>query len=61
MAIFCRIMVGLPSAENREAILKTFLAKEKHEDIEFKELSSMTEGYSASDLKVHFLSFFYIS
>ncbi|XP_058775379.1 peroxisomal ATPase PEX6-like [Vicia villosa] len=46
-----RIMVGLPSAENREAILKTLLAKEKHEDIDFKELSAMTEGYSGSDLK----------
>ncbi|KAL5069778.1 hypothetical protein RYX36_020665 [Vicia faba] len=46
-----RIMVGLPSAENRETILKTLLAKEKHEDIDFKELSAMTEGYSGSDLK----------
>ncbi|KAI5400322.1 hypothetical protein KIW84_065273 [Lathyrus oleraceus] len=46
-----RIMVGLPSAENREVILRTLLAKEKHEDIDFKELSTMTEGYSGSDLK----------
>ncbi|XP_039685538.1 vacuolar protein sorting-associated protein 4 [Medicago truncatula] len=46
-----RIMVGLPSAEKRETILKTLLAKEKHEDIDFKELSTMTEGYSGSDLK----------
>ncbi|KEH43749.1 elongation factor 1-alpha [Medicago truncatula] len=46
-----RIMVGLPSAENRETILKTLLAKDKHEDIDFKELSTMTEGYSGSDLK----------
>ncbi|RDX87855.1 SPCC24B10.10c, partial [Mucuna pruriens] len=46
-----RIMVGLPSAENREMILKTLLAKEKCENIDFKELSTMTEGYSGSDLK----------
>ncbi|XP_061344665.1 uncharacterized protein LOC133290580 [Gastrolobium bilobum] len=49
-----RIMVGLPSTENREMILKTLLAKEKHENIDFKELSTMTQGYSGSDLKVHF-------
>jgi len=48
-------MVGLPSAENRETILKTLLAKEKHKDIDFKELSTMTEGYSGSDLKVQFI------
>jgi len=48
-------MVGLPSAENRETILKTVLAKEKSEDLNFKELSTMTEGYSGSDLKVHFI------
>ncbi|MED6218466.1 hypothetical protein PIB30_026801 [Stylosanthes scabra] len=46
-----RIMVGLPSAENREGILKTLLSKEKHENIDFKELATMTEGYSGSDLK----------
>jgi SpoVK/Ycf46/Vps4 family AAA+-type ATPase len=55
MAILSRIMVGLPSAENRETILKTLLANEKHDDIDFKELSTMTEGYSGSDLKVHFV------
>ena len=48
-------MVGLPSAENREMILKTLLAKEKHENIDFKELAAMTEGYSGSDLKVCFV------
>ena len=47
-----RIMVGLPSAESREMILKTLLAKEKAEDLEFKELASMTDGYTGSDLKV---------
>lgn len=46
-----RIMVGLPSAENREKILRTLLAKEKVEDLDFKELGVMTEGYSGSDLK----------
>ncbi|KAE9617412.1 putative microtubule-severing ATPase [Lupinus albus] len=46
-----RIMVGLPSAENREMILKTLLAKEKHENLDFKELATMTEGFSGSDLK----------
>ncbi|CAL0302962.1 unnamed protein product [Lupinus luteus] len=46
-----RIMVGLPSADNREMILKTLLAKEKHENLDFKELATMTEGFSGSDLK----------
>lgn len=47
-------MVGLPSVENREMILKTLLAKEKVENLDFKELATMTEGYSGSDLKVCF-------
>jgi ATP-dependent 26S proteasome regulatory subunit len=46
-------MVGLLSAENRETILKTLLANEKHDNIDFKELSTMTEGYNGSDLKVY--------
>ncbi|PKI52099.1 hypothetical protein CRG98_027515 [Punica granatum] len=46
-----RIMVGLPSVENREMILKTLLSKEKVEDLDYKELATMTEGYSGSDLK----------
>ncbi|XP_028804813.1 uncharacterized protein LOC114759742 [Neltuma alba] len=47
-----RIMVGLPSAENREKILRTLLAKEKVDDeVDFKELATMTEGYTGSDLK----------
>lgn len=49
-----RIMVGLPSVENRERILKTLLTKEKVEELDFKELAIMTEGYSGSDLKVCF-------
>ncbi|KAK4279331.1 hypothetical protein QN277_011128 [Acacia crassicarpa] len=46
-----RIMVGLPSVENREMILTTLLAKEKTENLDLKELAAMTEGYSGSDLK----------
>ncbi|KAK7307882.1 hypothetical protein VNO77_41325 [Canavalia gladiata] len=47
-----RIMVGLPSVENREKILKTLLAKEKVDaQVDFKELATRTEGYSGSDLK----------
>ncbi|KAL9334761.1 hypothetical protein Peur_071942 [Populus x canadensis] len=46
-----RIMVGLPSIESRERILKTLLSKEKTEGLDFKELATMTEGYSGSDLK----------
>ncbi|KAL8251969.1 hypothetical protein R6Q59_035662 [Mikania micrantha] len=46
-----RIMVGLPTVESRETILKTLLVKEKVEDLDFKELAVMTEGYSGSDLK----------
>ncbi|EXC05934.1 hypothetical protein L484_014202 [Morus notabilis] len=46
-----RIMVGLPSVENRETILRTLLSKEKVENLDFKELATMTEGYTGSDLK----------
>ncbi|KAL0304352.1 UNVERIFIED_CONTAM: Spastin [Sesamum radiatum] len=47
-----RIMVGLPSVENREVILRTLLSKENvEEDLDYKELAAMTEGYSGSDLK----------
>ncbi|CAI9762448.1 unnamed protein product [Fraxinus pennsylvanica] len=46
-----RIMVDLPSVESREMILKTLLSKEKVEDVDFKELAAITEGYSGSDLK----------
>jgi SpoVK/Ycf46/Vps4 family AAA+-type ATPase len=45
-------MVGLPSIESRERILKTLMSKEKTEDLDFKELATMTEGYTGSDLKV---------
>ncbi|XP_073130197.1 uncharacterized protein [Henckelia pumila] len=47
-----RIMVGLPSVENRENILRTLVAKEKiDEGLDFAELARMTEGYCGSDLK----------
>ncbi|MED6113165.1 hypothetical protein PIB30_068310 [Stylosanthes scabra] len=47
-----RIMVGLPSVENREKILRTLLSKEKVDDeLDFKQLATMTEGYTGSDLK----------
>ncbi|KAF2575998.1 hypothetical protein F2Q70_00005858 [Brassica cretica] len=44
-------MVGLPSTESREKILRTLLSKEKTDDLDFHELGQMTEGYSGSDLK----------
>ncbi|KAL2235149.1 UNVERIFIED_CONTAM: ATPase family AAA domain-containing protein 1-A [Sesamum indicum] len=46
-----RIMVGLPSVENREKILRTLVSKEKVEELDFMELAALTEGYSGSDLK----------
>ncbi|KAI9174378.1 hypothetical protein LWI28_016420 [Acer negundo] len=47
-----RIMVGLPSAENREMIFRTLLSKEKVEEgLNFKELGTMTDGFTGSDLK----------
>ncbi|KAG2586049.1 spastin-like isoform X2 [Panicum virgatum] len=47
-----RIMVGLPSMESRELIMRRLLSKEKVDPgLDFKELATMTEGYSGSDLK----------
>ncbi|KAK9076661.1 hypothetical protein SSX86_004995 [Deinandra increscens subsp. villosa] len=47
-----RIMVGLPSVENREMILNTLLAKEHVEaGLNLRELATLTEGYTGSDLK----------
>jgi ATP-dependent 26S proteasome regulatory subunit len=46
-------MVGLPSMESRELIMRRLLSKEKvDEGLDYKELATMTEGYSGSDLKV---------
>jgi ATP-dependent 26S proteasome regulatory subunit len=54
-------MVGLPSVENREKILRTLLSKEKvDKEIDFKELATMTDGYTGSDLKVFCLIFSYV-
>jgi ATP-dependent 26S proteasome regulatory subunit len=51
-------MVGLPSVENRGKILRTLLGKEKvDKEIDFKELATMTEGNTGSDLKVFCLIF----
>lgn len=54
---FIRIMVGLPEAERRESIFRTSIEKQEgvNTEINFKELAAMTEGYTASDLKVVFL------
>ncbi|KAL5226941.1 hypothetical protein ABZP36_015206 [Zizania latifolia] len=47
-----RIMVGLPLLESRELILRRLLSKEKvDQGLDYKELATMTEGYSGSDLK----------
>ncbi|XP_054778602.1 LOW QUALITY PROTEIN: uncharacterized protein LOC129286651 [Prosopis cineraria] len=46
-----RIMVGLPSVGAREIILKTLLAKENIENLDFTKLALMTEGYTGSDIK----------
>eukprot|EP00249_Psilotum_nudum_P025093 c29372_g2_i2 orf=685-4584(+) len=47
-----RLMVNLPDATNRMKILKVILAKEDMApDVDLSEISSMTEGYSGSDLK----------
>lgn len=52
-------MVGLPSVENREKILRTVLSKEKvDEGLDYQELAKMTEGYSGSDLKVTLYNLF---
>lgn len=50
-------MVGLPSLQSRELILKKLLSKEKVDGIDYKEFAMMTEGYSGSDLKVSYFFF----
>ncbi|XP_076887511.1 uncharacterized protein LOC143537678 [Bidens hawaiensis] len=48
-----RIMVGLPSVEQREMIMRTLLLKESViEGLDYRELANMTDGFSGSDLKV---------
>ncbi|RZS02005.1 hypothetical protein BHM03_00031973, partial [Ensete ventricosum] len=51
-----RLMVNLPDTSNREKILGVILAKEElAPDVNMEALSSMTDGYSGSDLKVSFV------
>jgi cell division protease FtsH len=45
------VHVGLPDAEGREDILHYYLAKVRHEPIDFPKLSRMTVGYSPASLK----------
>ena len=56
-----RIMVDLPTLESRELIFHKLLSQENIENIDFKELSKMTEGYSGSDLKVCILILIFTS
>ena len=57
---FCRLMVNLPDAPNREKILSVILAKEDlAPDIDFEAIANMTDGYSGSDLKVVYLCIFH--
>ncbi|EPS61247.1 hypothetical protein M569_13551, partial [Genlisea aurea] len=47
-----RIMVGLPSADNREKIFRTLLSKERVDgDLSFAELAAITQGFTGSDIK----------
>jgi cell division protease FtsH len=46
-----KIHVGLPDGEGREDILKYYLAKVRHEPIDYQKLSRMTVGYSPAQLK----------
>lgn len=48
-------MVGLPSQESRESILRKLLSKEKVEGLYYKELAAITDGYTGSDLKVSYV------
>jgi cell division protease FtsH len=46
-----KIHVGLPDGEGREDILGYYLAKVRHEPIDYVKLSRMTVGYSPAQLK----------
>jgi SpoVK/Ycf46/Vps4 family AAA+-type ATPase len=46
-----KIHVGLPDAEGRQDILEYYLAKVRHEPIDYPKLSRMTIGYSPASLK----------
>jgi cell division protease FtsH len=45
------VHVGLPDAEGREDILRYYLAKVRHEPIDYQKLARMTVGYSPARLK----------
>jgi cell division protease FtsH len=45
------VHVGLPDAEGREDILRYYLAKVRHEPIDYQKLARMTVGYSPAMLK----------
>ena len=56
--MFCRLMVNLPDAPNREKILRVILAKEELSlNVDLEAIANMTDGYSGSHLKVDFFSF----
>jgi ATP-dependent Zn protease len=46
-----KIHVGLPDGEGREDILRYYLAKVRHEPINYTKLAAMTVGYSPAALK----------
>jgi cell division protease FtsH len=46
-----KIHVGLPDADGRQDILEYYLAKVRHEPIDYPKLSRMTVGYSPASLK----------
>ena len=46
-----KIHVGLPDGEGRQDILRYYLAKVRHEPIDYEKLSRMTVGYSPAQLK----------
>jgi len=46
-----KIHVGLPDAEGREDICRYYLAKVRHEPVDYAKLSRMTVGYSPAMLK----------
>ena len=59
LQLFCRLMVNLPDAPNREKILRVILAKEDlAPDVDLEAVANMTDGYSGSDIKVlsHYLA-----
>ncbi|MEX2202586.1 MAG: AAA family ATPase [Actinomycetota bacterium] len=45
------VHVGLPDGEGREDIVRYYLAKVRHEPIDYQKLSRMTVGYSPASLK----------